>query len=64
MQLGDFSSLLSKKMTRSEFLLHLGLLLLVVTGITGVLNTLSDPNLVKKKNKKVSSGFGGGPYGA
>lgn len=49
-------------MTRREFLLHLGFLILAITGITGLLKTVSNPNLLTA-NKKVSTGFGAGPYG-
>lgn len=57
-----FDQLLSKEMTRREFLLHLGFLILAITGITGLLKTVSNPNLLTA-NKKVSTGFGAGPYG-
>ena len=62
MQIALFEELLAKEMTRKEFLLHLGLLLLTITGITGLLRTVSNPNLLSK-HKSVASGFGSGPYG-
>lgn len=61
MHLGLFSELLSKEMTRKQFLLHVGILLLAITGISTLLKTISDPHLTSAS--KVRSGFGGGPYG-
>lgn len=57
-----FEQLLAKEMTRKEFLLHLGLLLLAITGISGLLRTVANPNLLNA-HKHVSSGFGSGTYG-
>lgn len=57
-----FDQLLAKEMTRKEFLLHLGFLLLAITGITGLLKTVSNPELLTAR-RKVSTGFGAGPYG-
>lgn len=48
MKLPVCNELLSKEMTRKEFLLHLGILALAVTGISGLLKTLSDPRLTVK----------------
>jgi hypothetical protein len=62
MKLDIFNELLAKELTRKEFLIHLGILLLAVTGIAGLLKTLSDPNLVNKKIK--TEKFGNGTYGA
>lgn len=61
MQLTQFSELLSKEMTRKEFLVHVGMLLLIITGISGLLKTLSDPHLAN--HTKPTTGFGSGPYG-
>jgi len=58
-----FTSLLSKEVTRKEFLLHLSVLLLAVTGISSLIKTLSDPHLVDRKLTRHKSGFGSGPYG-
>ena len=60
--IAPFKGLLEKELTRSEFLLHLSILFLAITGISGLLKTLSDPHLLSK-HKKTSSGFGAGPYG-
>lgn len=62
MQIKIFDELLSKEMTRKEFILHIGLLFFIITGISGLLKTLSNPNLTKK-NTKITTGFGSGPYG-
>jgi len=63
MQIVTFNKLLAKEMTRKEFILHIGLLLFVVTGISGLLKTLSDPHLVDRKLPRHKIGFGSGPYG-
>ena len=63
MQAPLFTDLLNKEMTRQEFLLHLGLLVFVLTGISGLLKTISDPHLAKKTRFTANSGFGAGPYG-
>ena len=57
-----FSELLSKEMSRKEFLLHVGILFLAITGITHLLNTVSDPN-VGGKHVSAKGGFGAGTYG-
>jgi len=64
----SFKGLLEKKVTRAEFLLHLGVLFFAVIGISGLLKTLSDPHLTSKKIKpkkslSVQTGFGSGSYG-
>jgi len=63
MRFDSFTQLLSKQLTRKEFLLHLGLLLLALTGISALLNTLSNPDLTDKHHKTARR-FGNGPYGA
>lgn len=63
MSTNDFDQLLAKPLTRKEFLLHLGLLAVAVTGITGLLHTISNPDLLSSRHKKVSAGFGSGSYG-
>lgn len=62
MRFDSFTQLLSKRLTRKEFLLHLGLLLLALTGISALLNTLSNSNLTDKQ-QKTARRFGAGPYG-
>lgn len=61
MKLAIFDELLTKEMTRKEFLLHVGLLLLMITGITGLLKTLSNPHLIAQNSTKKH--FGSGAYG-
>ena len=62
MHIDLFGELLAKQMTRKEFLVHLGILLLALTGISGVLKTLSDPHVVNK-HIRPNTGFGAGRYG-
>ena len=62
MPFNHFAELLAQKVTRKQFLLHLGVLMLAITGISGLLKTLSDPHLINKQAHS-SRGFGGGAYG-
>lgn len=62
MRANSFNQLLTKELTRQEFLLHLGLLFLAITGISSLLRTLSDPNLTNKQYTSARR-FGAGPYG-
>lgn len=64
MKLAIFDDLLTKKMTRKEFLLHSGLLILALTGVSSLVKTLANPNLINKKTRiKQTSSFGAGSYG-
>lgn len=74
MKITIFDTLLSTPMTRKEFLMHLGLLVLAISGISALLHTLTDPNLGRTRTTRrtrlsnsisaqVSRGFGTGPYG-
>ncbi len=60
----SFSELLSKPMTIKEFLLHLGMVVFAVSGLSSLLKTLADPHIAKNGNRNpTKSGFGGGSYG-
>jgi len=50
--------LLETEMDRKEFLIEAGLILLTITGITGILKNIS--TITQGKQQK---GFGTGPYG-
>ena len=56
----QMSNFLDRKMTRQQFLLTLGMLVLTVSGVSGALKRIS--KLSPPKPKAVS-GFGNGPYG-
>lgn len=56
----EINNFLNKKMTRKEFLRHVGLLLMSVFGIGGVLKYLSQDNL---KQATPVSGYGRSAYG-
>jgi hypothetical protein len=56
-----FHELLAKEMTRKEFIFHVGLLFLTLTGITGLLKTLANPHIA---HKQPITGFGRGTYGS
>lgn len=58
MQLEPLTNLMQKEMTRKEFLLYAGILLLTITGISGIWKNVS--GIVNGTPKK---GFGSGPYG-
>jgi hypothetical protein len=62
MHVDFFDDLLTKQMTRKEFLMHLGVLLFALTGISAALKTLSDPHLMSRPIKP-NRGFGAGGYG-
>lgn len=63
MKFALFDELLVKKMTRRQFLVHIGLLVIAVSGIGGILKVLSDPHLSRHHYKVQANGFGAGPYG-
>ncbi|MEO8391993.1 MAG: hypothetical protein ABI700_03285 [Chloroflexota bacterium] len=57
-----FDQLLTKPMNRKEFLVHIGLLIFALTGMSALLKTLSDPH-VSNKHTKSTTGFGARRYG-
>ncbi len=59
--MNTFSELLSENITRKEFLLKVGLLLLVATGISGILKRFS--SFGAKDNGTSSGGYGSSKYG-
>jgi len=59
MTIKPLNQLLEKEVDRKEFLVYAGVLLLTVTGVSGVLKNVSAIT-----NGKTEKGFGGGPYGA
>lgn len=59
MKAKPLAKLMEKEVSRKEFLLYTGVLLLAVTGISGVWKNVS--GIVEEKPQK---GFGSGPYGA
>lgn len=61
MDIKVFDKLLSKEMSRKEFLVHLGLIVLTLTGIVGIIKTIKNPHMVN--GSKDSQTFGGGSYG-
>lgn len=59
--------LLDKKMSRKEFLLHLGAFAVSLTGVAAIMKNLTNPHFVSRQgsgNKaETRRGFGGGSYG-
>ena len=58
MTIKPLNQLLETEMDRKEFLLYAGLIILTITGISGVLKNVSSITQGKQQN-----GFGVGPYG-
>lgn len=58
MQMRSLPKLMQKEMTRKEFLVYAGILLLTITGISGIWKNVS--GIVNGTSQK---GFGSGPYG-
>ncbi len=58
----NLNKLLEQKMSRKQFLLRLGLMLFLFTGISGIIKKFSDPDSFNHHQKQ-SNSFGGGSYG-
>ena len=56
MQFSSLQTLLAKELTRKQFLLYVGALLLALTGLSSLFKTIVNPH-------SRSEGFGSGPYG-
>jgi len=61
-QTRSIQTLLLKEMNRREFLMYLGTLFLLVTGVSGLMKALHDPVSHIEPHTQ-TSGFGYGPYG-
>ena len=62
---GYMQKILTKEMTRKEFLTYLGMLMLTIFGISSLLKNISSLSPTKSKVTKnvVKSSFGSGVYG-
>ncbi len=58
----NFHALFKKKMTRREFLMYLGVLIVALSGIAGFLQTIAHPQ-IRSKPAKTAKRFGSGAYG-
>lgn len=58
----NIDKILTTPVSRRQFLIYLGLGLLALTGISGFIKKLSDPDSFSLR-KKASPGFGSGAYG-
>lgn len=58
-------NLLSRPMTRREFLLYGGMVMITITGITGIVNAIVSPHrsIFDKKYPKQTVGYGSSSYG-
>lgn len=60
----NLSELLAKEMDRKDFLKHVGIAIIALTGVTGVINVLSGQQRLTGFGKSnVSQGYGSSPYG-
>lgn len=55
--------ILAKEMDRQDFLKHVGIAVLVVTGLAGAISALSGQRLTVPTRQKLSQGYGSTPYG-
>lgn len=55
----DLNNLLSKEMDRTDFLKHVGIAVIAMTGFASIVRALGGFN----SHKAVSNGFGSGSYG-
>jgi hypothetical protein len=67
---GHIQRILTKKMTRKEFLVYLGMIMFTVIGISSRIKSLKsisslNPTKIQKQPKTLSAktSFGSGPYG-
>ena len=58
----SFEQLLSRSMTRKEFLGYLGFLVLTKTEITSLLNSLTNPNHLNENYTNQAVGYGSSNY--
>jgi hypothetical protein len=58
-----FRNLLTTRMTRKEFLIHLGIVTLTVLGISSYINQLKKLNFQKSAKKTARKSYGFGAYG-
>jgi hypothetical protein len=57
-----FNKFLTKEMDRKEFLIHIGLIIITITGVSSILKSLL--GIISRENyPKQIHGFGSGPYG-
>jgi hypothetical protein len=55
----QITTLLSKEMDRKDFLKHVGIAVIAVTGVSGVISSLTKLDVPSKK----TAGYGGSAYG-
>lgn len=61
MQSKIVTSILEKEMDRKEFLQHIGLAFLALTGVSGLMRTFGQQQLMQPG--KIQNGYGSMPYG-
>lgn len=60
---GHIQKILTKEMSRKEFLAYLGMITLTIFGISAFLKNLSSLNPIKNTKKLTKTSFGSGAYG-
>jgi len=59
----NLSELLAKEMDRKDFLKHVGIAVVALTGVAGIINVLSNQRITGLGQSNVSRGYGAMPYG-
>jgi len=60
----NISELLAKEMDRKDFLKHVGVAIIALTGVAGVINVLSGQQRLNNLGKSnAPQGYGSSPYG-
>lgn len=59
----NLSELLAKEMDRKDFLKHVGIAVVALTGVAGIINVLSNQRITGLGQSNVSHGYGTMPYG-
>lgn len=59
----DLSTLLTKKMDRKEFLKHVGIWIIAMTGLAAILGSISSESGNKVKTQVGATSYGGSAYG-
>jgi len=59
----NISELLAKEMDRKDFLKHVGIAVVALTGVAGIISVLSGQRTTSFSQSNISSGYGSMPYG-
>lgn len=59
----NLSELLAKEMDRRDFLKHVGIAVVALTGVAGIISALSGQRFAGLGQSSTSNGYGSMPYG-